>query len=210
MASPVQRVNEGILHLSSSCRVTQLDWIHLDLRHLRLVEAFASLPALKYIRRSFLSHPCSQGGHMQRFLMWIPGLVMVLGVGLAAQGKIATLEDHAKIMKANAQANGGVNKAVGSGSFADARMQVMTLRQNFMTLQAFYTEKKKDDAVTILKDGLSRLDAIDKLLAAPAPDAMAVQAAMKEFGGNTCGACHKLYREGDAQTGFKFKAGSGL
>jgi hypothetical protein len=36
---------------------------------------------------------------------------------------------------------------------------------------------------------------------------MAAQAAAKEFGGNTCGACHKLYREGDAQTGFKFKAG---
>jgi len=34
------------------------------------------------------------------------------------------------------------------------------------------------------------------------------QAAGKEFGGATCGACHKLYREGDAQSGFKFKAGA--
>jgi mono/diheme cytochrome c family protein len=35
---------------------------------------------------------------------------------------------------------------------------------------------------------------------------MAAQAAAKEFGG-TCAACHKLYREGDAQTGFRFRAG---
>jgi len=38
-------------------------------------------------------------------------------------------------------------------------------------------------------------------------DQMAAQAAAKEFGGSTCGACHKAYREGDAQSGFKFKAG---
>jgi cytochrome c556 len=76
-----------------------------------------------------------------------------------------------------------------------------------MSLQAFYAAKKKDDAAAILKDGLSQLDALDKLISAPAPDAMAVQAAMKQFQGNTCGACHKLYREGDAQTGFHFKAG---
>jgi cytochrome c556 len=59
----------------------------------------------------------------------------------------------------------------------------------------------------IVKDGLTRLDALDKTLSAPTVDPMAAQAAAKEFGGATCGACHKLYREGDAQSGFKFKAG---
>jgi cytochrome c556 len=76
-----------------------------------------------------------------------------------------------------------------------------------MALQGFWTDKKKDDAVAIVKDGLTRLDALDKLLSAPTVDQMAAQAAAKEFGGNTCGACHKLYREGDAQTGFRFKPG---
>jgi len=110
-------------------------------------------------------------------------------------------------MKSNAMANGGLNKAVGSGAFADARMQVTTLRQNFMTLQGFWAERKRDDAIGILKDGLSRLDALDKMLSAGTVDQVAAQAAAKEFGGNTCGACHKLHREGDNQTGFKFKAG---
>ena len=144
---------------------------------------------------------------MQRFLVWTPSLILALCVVTAAQAPL-TVDDFPKLMKANAQAAGGMNKAIGSGAFADARMQVTTLRQNFTALQAFFASSKKDDAVGILKDGLSRLDALDKLLAAPAPDQMAAQAAAKEFGGNTCGACHKLYREGDAQTGFKFKAGA--
>lgn len=144
---------------------------------------------------------------MKRFLMWIPALVAVLGVVTIAQAKLTSPEDYTKVMKANAQAVGAMNKAIGSGAFADAKTQVATLRQNYTALQGFWVDKKKDDAMAIVKDGLSRLDALDKLLSAPTVDQMAAQAAGKEFGGNTCGACHKLYREGDAQTGFKFKPG---
>ena len=143
---------------------------------------------------------------MRRFLVWVPSLMVVLGVVIGAQAAMS-LEDYTKLMKANAQAVGGMNKAIGSGAFADARMQVTTLRTNYVALQAFWAGHKKDDAVAIVKDGLTRLDALDKLLGAATVDQMAAQAAAKEFGGNTCGACHKLYREGDAQTGFKFKAG---
>lgn len=143
---------------------------------------------------------------MRRFLGWVPSLMVVLGVVIGAQATMS-LEDYTKMMKANAQAVGAMNKAIGSGAFADARTQLATLRTNYMGLQAFWAGKKKDDAVAIVKDGLTRLDALDKLLGAATVDQMAAQAAAKEFGGNTCGACHKLYREGDAQTGFKFKAG---
>jgi hypothetical protein len=131
----------------------------------------------------------------------------VLGVAVIAQGKVTTAEEYAKVMKSNAQAVGAMNKAIGSGAFADARMHVTTLRQNYMALQGFWVDKKKDDAVGIVKDGLTRLDGLDKTLSASTVDQMAAQAAAKEFGGSTCGACHKLYREGDAQSGFKFKPG---
>jgi cytochrome c556 len=127
-------------------------------------------------------------------------------VGLIAQ-KVTTVEEYAKLMKANAQANGAMNKAIGSGSFADARMQVATLRTNYTALQGFWADKKQNEALTIVKDGLTRLDALDKMLGAATVDQMAAQAAAKEFGGMTCGACHKAFREGDAQSGFKFKAG---
>jgi hypothetical protein len=131
----------------------------------------------------------------------------LVGASVLAQApaKIGTFQDHAALMKANAQANGALNKALGSGAFADARMQVATLRTNFNTLKTFWTEKKHAEALGIVDDGLMRLDALDRMLGAPAPDQMAAQAAAKEFGGNTCGACHKQLREGTAETGFRFR-----
>lgn len=144
---------------------------------------------------------------MQRFLMWTFALLVVLVVGVSAQAKM-TLEEHAKIMKSNAQAAGAINKALTAASYADARTQLATLRTNYMTLQTLWASVKKDDAVAIVKDGLTRLDAVDKMLSAATVDQMAAQGAVKEFQGATCGACHKLYREGDGKTTpYSFKAG---
>jgi cytochrome c556 len=143
---------------------------------------------------------------MRRFLLCASALGVLLGTGVLAQ-KVTTVEEYAQLMKANAQAVGGMNKAIGSATYADARMSLATLRKNYMALNEFWMDKKRDDAVAIVKDGLTRLDALDKTLSAATVDQMAAQAAAKEFGGATCGACHKLYREGDAQSGFKFKAG---
>jgi len=142
---------------------------------------------------------------MQRFLTWTVALLLVVGV--TAQAKL-TLEEHAKIMKSNAQAAGALNKAIASASYADARTQLTTLRTNFMTLQPLWASVKKDDAVAIIKDGLTRLDALDKVLSAATVDQMTAQGALKEFQGATCGACHKMYREGDGKaTPYSFKAG---
>ena len=144
---------------------------------------------------------------MRRFTACATALVLVwLGTLVIAQTKITTMEEYAKLMKSNAQANGAMNKAIGSGAFQDARTQLATLRQNFTALQAFWTERKQDAAIGIVKDGLTRIEALDKLLAAPAPDQMAAQAAAKELQG-ACGACHKMYREGDAKEGFRFRPG---
>jgi hypothetical protein len=143
---------------------------------------------------------------MRRFLLCASALAILVGGGVTAQ-KVTTVEEYAQLMKANAQAMGGANKAIGSGAYADARTNVATLRKNYMALQGFWTEKKRDDAEAIVKDGLARLDALDKMLSAPTVDQMAAQGAAKEFAGATCGACHKAYREGDAQSGYKFKPG---
>ena len=86
-----------------------------------------------------------------------------LGAVVLGQANLS-VEDYGKMMKANAQAAGAMNKAIGSGAYADARTQVATLRTNFMGLQAFWSDKKKDDAAGIVKDGLTRLDALDKML----------------------------------------------
>ena len=146
---------------------------------------------------------------MSRFTTTLAASLVLIAAGALAQApaKIATLQDHAALMKSNAQAVGALNKALGSGAFADARPQVAALRTNFMTLRTFWTEHKNETALKVVGEGLTRLDAMDKLLSAAAPDQMAAQAAAKEFGGATCAACHKQFREGDAQTGFKFREG---
>ena len=144
---------------------------------------------------------------MRRFVLCAAAMMMVwLGVAGVAQTKIATVEEYAAVMKSNAQSFPATNKAIASGAYADAKTQLATVRGNFMALQAFWTEKKQDGAVGIVKDGLTKIDALDKLLSAGTVDQMAAQAAAKEVQGS-CGACHKQYREGDNQTGFKFKAG---
>ena len=146
---------------------------------------------------------------MQRFLTWTAALVVVFAVGIAAQANL-TPEDHAKLMKANAQAAQATNKALASGAVADAKAGVATLRANFTNLLAFYSAKKKDDAVALIKGALTNFDEVDKQLSAATPDTMAAQAALKMAQGS-CGGCHKQYRDGDGKnTPYSFKAGSGL
>ena len=146
---------------------------------------------------------------MQRFLMWTAALSVVFAVGITAQANL-TLEGHAMLMKANGQAAGATNKALGSGVVADAKAGVATLRMNYTNLLAFYSAKKKDDAVALIKGALTGLDEVDKHLGMATPDVMAAQAALKMFQGS-CAACHKAYRDGDGKTTpYSFKAGSGL
>ena len=138
---------------------------------------------------------------MKRFLT-VCALTAVFAIGVAAQANLS-LEDHAKIMKANAQAGQGINAAIKGGTFADATPHVATLRANYNNLQAFYAAKKKDDAVALIKGALTNLDAVDAAL--KASDAMAAQAAMKMFQGS-CGGCHKQYRAGDGKdTPYSFR-----
>lgn len=144
---------------------------------------------------------------MRRFVVCVTvSVALGLGAVVIAQGKIGTPEEYAKVMKANAAAAGAANKAIASASYADAKTQVATLRSNFMMLQTFWEEKKVPDAVAIVKTGLTSIDALDKALSAATPDQAAAQAALKQVQG-TCGACHKTQREGDAQSGWKFKPG---
>ena len=144
---------------------------------------------------------------MRRFVLCAAAMMVVwFGVVGVAQTKIATVEEYAALMKSNAQSFPAANKAIASGAYADAKTWLATGRGNFMALHVFWAEKKQDDAVGIVKDGLTKIDALDKLLSAGTVDQMAAQAAAKEVQGS-CGACHKQYREGDKQTGFKFKAG---
>ena len=132
--------------------------------------------------------------------------VALLAAFPVGQTKIETVDDYRKVMKSNAEAGNAIASAMKAGSNADARKALATVRENYVTLQGFWAERKRSDAVAIVKDGLSQIDAMDKLFASNA-DPGTVGKASQQFGKSTCGGCHALYREGDEETGFRFKAG---
>jgi hypothetical protein len=143
---------------------------------------------------------------MHRALVAAAAGVLVAASAAIAQTRIATVEDYARLMKSNAELGGAMNKALGAPSYPEARKVLTAVRRNFVALQGFWTERKRTDAIAIVKDGLRQIDNLDKMLAAEA-DLAAVGPASQEFGRTTCAACHKLYREGDDQAGFRFKPG---
>lgn len=141
---------------------------------------------------------------MQRFVVCVAALVMTGLADSGAQTKIVTAGDYAKVMKATAQAFGGVTNTMSAGLFADAKGNLATTREGFMALEIFWADRKRDDAVAIVKGALTQLDELERLLVAPRRSA--TLAATKRIQG-ACAACHALYREGDNQSGFRFKAG---
>src|SRR5262245_47142822 len=130
---------------------------------------------------------------MRRFVI---SSTLLIAVGFAATGfaqKIATAEDYQKTMKTAATAFQGANKALGSGSAADAKAQLATARTSFMALSGVWSAGKTPDAAGFVKDLMTAIDTADKALSAATPDTMAAQAALK-MGAQSCGSCHKAYR----------------
>jgi hypothetical protein len=134
--------------------------------------------------------------------------VLVLGLlvgagylGIAhAQG--LTAADYPAKMKAVAAANGALQKALKSGATADAVAPAKELASLFGDVEKFWAGQKKDDAVKFAAS--ARQGFADAAAAAAKGDAMAAQMAAGNATAN-CKQCHGLYREGDAQSGFKIK-----
>jgi len=82
---------------------------------------------------------------MRRFTM-CTDVALVVGAGAVAMGqtRITTVDEYAKVMKSNAQIGGAMNKALGSAWYADARALLVTLRENFVRLQGFWTLTKRE------------------------------------------------------------------
>jgi hypothetical protein len=122
-------------------------------------------------------------------------------------GKPVTVEQHAMAMKGIAQAMQAAGKALKGGDAAAATPNVETLATNFATIETFYTQRMKPDAVKLAQT--ARTGAADTLAALKAGDTMKAQMSLANTQG-TCKQCHGMYREGDAQTGYKFNAASGI
>ena len=135
--------------------------------------------------------------------------VVVLVATAAAQTKYpiftaANFVDTMKIVGVNFSA---VNAAIASQDFPTAKAQLIRSRERLALTITFWRDRKKDDAVTILRDALNGMDDLDTLLSATPVNGTAAGAAVKQIG-TKCQSCHAAYREQDAGTrAYRFKSG---
>ena len=122
-------------------------------------------------------------------------------------GANVTIEQHEAAMKQITQANGALQKLIKANDLMGAAMQAETLAAQFTTVEQFWTQRAKPDAVKLAQT--ARQGAMEAAAAAKAGDQMKAQMAAGNTGG-TCKQCHGMYREGDAQTGFRIAASAGI
>jgi CO dehydrogenase/acetyl-CoA synthase alpha subunit len=135
---------------------------------------------------------------------------LVVGAGALAfaQTKVTTPDDLDKAMKKVGPALQAANKALASGAPAEASKQLAIIKQAIVDSREFWVMHKKDDAIEANKLTVEKIEAVEKLLAAPSPDAQAVQAALNQEVGAACRQCHEKYRVRDAENNWVLKPGS--
>jgi len=144
---------------------------------------------------------------MRRLLTYTTVLLVALAGTVAVAQKVSTPDELDAAMKKIGAAQGATAKAVKSNEYADAKAQIMTVKQTLMDVESFWAGHKKDDAVQMTKDAIARVTAVEEALSATAPDMETVMAAIKQVGG-TCGACHKMYRVQNEDKTYSLKPGT--
>jgi hypothetical protein len=128
---------------------------------------------------------------------------------VVAQGgaKPVTVEQHAATMKMIATNAGAFGKAAKGGDAAAATTAAETLVASFTTIEMFYTQRNKPEAVKLAQT--AKMGAQDAVAALKAGDMMKAQTSI---GGAqaTCKQCHSMYREGGGAEPYRFNAASGI
>ena len=101
--------------------------------------------------------------------------------------------------------SGSLRMKLMANQLPDAAKDAQTLATAFADVERFWAQNNKQDAVMWAQQ--ARTGAQEAAGAATAGDAMKATAAAGNMQAQ-CKQCHTVYREGDAQTGFRIKAGA--
>src|SRR5258708_16998580 len=133
------------------------------------------------------------------------------GAPAAAEEKaypIFTAEHFVSAMKTVGQAFVAAKASIGRSEFEDSKSYLVISRDRLATTITFWRDKKKDDAIKMLRDTVTKMDDLDD---APSPaqiDPAAVAARLEQVGA-ACHACHALYLGQDPVTkAYKLKTGA--
>ena len=146
---------------------------------------------------------------MRRSHIYMIAMIAVMAawagpVGMAQ--RVNSVQEFTQGMKIIGASVSAANKAIGSSVYPDAKAQLVLARQMLASMVPFWREHKVDAAAEMAKSAVGRLDALDKALSAEPVDSAAAADAFKQVIA-ACAACHSAYREGDQQTGYRFKEG---
>lgn len=147
---------------------------------------------------------CARGLTTYRLAGWLAAFVFGTATAGVAQ-KVANPKEFEAAMKTIGTAVAGVNEAIGSKSYVDAKTPLALSRQVLASTKPWWEANQKPDAARMAKEAVARLDALDKILSANTVDAAAVAEAFQDIT-RACNACHATYREGDQQTGYRIKS----
>ena len=125
------------------------------------------------------------------------------GDGAQAAARM-TAEQLDATMKTINSANAALGTKLMSADLGGAAKEAQTLASSFADVERFWAQVSKPEAVKLSKQ--ARLAASETAAAATAGDATKAAMARDNMTA-TCKQCHSAYREGDAQTGFRIKAG---
>ena len=138
---------------------------------------------------------------------WIAGALFVASATLAAQAPMAKMaisseDDYSKAMKEVGSQSMTLRKSLASSSEADASASAARLETIFKDVQAYWENKKVEDASTAAKNAVAATQAVTKAVAAH--DMAAANAAAQTLNG-TCMACHTAHRDRLPDGSFKMK-----
>ena len=126
------------------------------------------------------------------------------GSGAQAAARLTVADLDAR-MKTVGTALGALRMKLMTDALGDAAKDAQTLAVTFGEVERFFQQRNRVDAVTWAQQ--ARKSAQEAAGAATAGDRAKASTAMTTLQ-QQCSQCHAAYREGDAQTGYRIKAGT--
>jgi len=110
-----------------------------------------------------------------------------------------TEEKFVQNMQAADRNYAAVKTFIAKADYESAKAQLTRAREQMALTITFWRDVKKNDAVAMLRQALSSLDALDATMSADKVDGSAVAAASDRINA-ACQSCHTVYREQDPAT----------
>src|SRR6266851_3536697 len=146
-----------------------------------------------------------------RFIRTASGLllvaVVVSGAAIAQKNPYRnyTEEKFVQNMQTAGRNYAAVTDLVARSDYESAKAQLTRAREQLAITVTFWRDRKKDDALKLLKDALDSTDDLDAALSAETAEPSVVRATSQRLAA-ACEACHAVYREQDPGTrAFRIK-----